>query len=529
MYYQIRSLVSVVVCALFLGALPSLSQAQDAAASSKQADKVRQANAECFACHSPAGVQKPPKEGLDLAKLRTLIKHPEAFEQSDHQRQLCTKCHNEGYDEHPHEADAKDNTSTCTDCHSKKADLIEKQFEKSVHANLGEAMSCTSCHDPHVMRIADKQNDPARIVAQDNQVCLACHDSDEKFARFAPDKKQRPKIDDIHSWLPNTRLHWKAVRCVECHTPEVGAKDMLSHQILSKDKAERNCFACHGANSTLNTRLYRHLSSEEQHRFGFANSVILSNSYVVGTTRHPLLDSLVLASFAAMLLGLLAHGFGRFVTRQKHAATADEPAAEPVYLISLWVRLWHWFNAALIVILSVTGFSLHFADPALPLVDFALAVRIHNAAGVTLVGTYVFFFFANILSGNWRQFVPKLDGIVQRVLAQGLWYAFGIFRGEPHVHEPNEEEHFNVLQALTYSGVMYALLPVIIVSGLIFLYPQFAPDTLFGFNGLLPVALVHYLAAVAIVLFLLSHIYLGTTGRTVGQMFKTMITGWHKH
>lgn len=182
--------------------------------------------------------------------------------------------------------------------------------------------------------------------------------------------------------------------------------------------------ACHGANSTLNTRLYRHLSSEEQHRFGFANSVILSNSYVVGTTRHPLPDSLVLASFAAMLLGLLAHGLGRFVTRQKHAVTADEPAAEPVYLISLWVRLWHWFNAALIVILSVTGFSLHFADPALPLVDFALAVRVHNAAGVTLVGTYVFFFFfANILSGNWRQFVPKLDGIVQRVLAQGLWYA----------------------------------------------------------------------------------------------------------
>ena len=106
------------------------------------------------------------------------------------------------------------------------------------------------------------------------------------FARFAPDKKQRPKIDEIHSWLPNTRLHWKAVRCVECHTPEVGAKDMLSHQILSKDKAERNCFACHGANSTLNTRLYRHLSSEEQQRFGFANSVILSNSYVVGTTRQ---------------------------------------------------------------------------------------------------------------------------------------------------------------------------------------------------------------------------------------------------
>ena len=76
---------------------------------------------------------------------------------------------------------------------------------------------------------------------------------------------------------------------------------------------------------------------------------------------------------------------------------------------------------------------------------------------------------------------------------------------------------------------MYLLMPLILISGLVYLYPEFAPETLFGFNGLLPVALVHYLAAVAIVLFLLSHIYLGTTGRTVGQMFKTMITGWHKH
>ena len=45
---------------------------------------------------------------------------------------------------------------------------------------------------------------------------------------------------------------------------------------------------------------------------------------------------------------------------------------------------------------------------------------------------------------------------------------------------------------------------------------------------LLPIALLHYLTAVAILLFLLSHIYLGTTGKTVGQMFKMMFTGWHE-
>lgn len=203
--------------------------------------------------------------------------------------------------------------------------------------------------------------------------------------------------------------------------------------------------------------------------------------------------------------------------------------AEREYLIAPWIRVWHWTNAALIVTLGVTGLSIHFSDPTLPLVKFALAVRIHNTAGVLLIGAYLFFVIANIVTGNWWQFVPKPPGILQRLIKQALWYGIGVFRGEPHPHEPSKDEHFNVLQAVTYWSVMYLLLPVILISGLIYLYPEFAPDTLFGFDGLLPVALTHYLAAVAILLFLLSHIYLGTTGKTVGQMFKMMITGWHEH
>ena len=47
--------------------------------------------------------------------------------------------------------------------------------------------------------------------------------------------------------------------------------------------------------------------------------------------------------------------------------------------------------------------------------------------------------------------------------------------------------------------------------------------------ALLPIALLHYLAAMALLLFLLTHIYLGTTGRTLGQMFRAMVSGWHTH
>jgi thiosulfate reductase cytochrome b subunit len=58
---------------------------------------------------------------------------------------------------------------------------------------------------------------------------------------------------------------------------------------------------------------------------------------------------------------------------------------------------------------------------------------------------------------------------------------------------------------------MYLVMPVVILTGLVFLYPQFA-RTPFGLDGLLPIALVHYLGAAVILLFMVSHIYLGTMG-----------------
>ncbi|MBL0283282.1 MAG: hypothetical protein IPQ01_04850 [Zoogloea sp.] len=236
----------------------------------------------------------------------------------------CTKCHGDGYDEHPHEADAKDSLSECQDCHARKAMRIERQFDKSVHAeNLSETFTCVTCHDAHSMTLAAKLRDPHKIVAQDNKICLDCHDSDLAFAKMAPDKKKRPPIDDIHDWLPNTRLHWKAVRCIECHTPTED-KLSLSHEIQNKDKAEKKCATCHSANSSLNARLYRHLATEEQNKYGFLNSVILSNSYVVGATRSPTLDMILIGLFVATLAGVIGHGLVRVImTRLRRSKNHD--------------------------------------------------------------------------------------------------------------------------------------------------------------------------------------------------------------
>ena len=202
--------------------------------------------------------------------------------------------------------------------------------------------------------------------------------------------------------------------------------------------------------------------------------------------------------------------------------------SERIYLLPVWIRVWHWTNALLIITLALTGFSLHFADPKLPLVEFSLAARIHDVAGVALAAAYAFFLVANIVSGNWWQYVPKPPGILGRCWRQTQWYCIGIFKGEPHPYTVTKEVNFNPLQALIYWVVMYLILPIVVVTGLLFMFPEFAPDRAFGLDGLLPVAVLHYLTGAVIVMFMATHIYLGTTGATVGSMFKMMVTGWHE-
>lgn len=297
-----------------LALLTATAFADDPPPTPEELVKIKAANGECLTCHSEAGLKKPPKEGLDLKKLRHYLVDLDTYTASDHGQMACSQCHGDGYGKHPHDAKAKEGLSECQDCHARKAMRIERQFDKSVHAeNLSDSFTCATCHDAHVMTLASKLRDPHKIVAQDNKICLDCHDSDLAFAKIAPEKKKRPPIDEIHSWLPNTRLHWQAVRCIECHTP-TDDKLSLSHEIQNKDKAEKKCATCHSANTSLNARLYRHLAKEEQNKYGFLNSVILSNSYVVGATRNPSLDWIVIGLFVATVVGVIGHGLVRIIT-----------------------------------------------------------------------------------------------------------------------------------------------------------------------------------------------------------------------
>ncbi len=202
--------------------------------------------------------------------------------------------------------------------------------------------------------------------------------------------------------------------------------------------------------------------------------------------------------------------------------------AERIYILRAWVRLWHWINAVLIITLIVSGFSLHYSGTNLAILKFALARQVHNFCGVTLCINYAFFFTGNILSGHWWQYLPRGEGFAERMWLQFRFYSWGIFKGEPHPFPTTPEDNYNPLQQITYWALMYILMPLLMVTGLIYLYPTVAPDHWFGVDGLLPIAVTHYVVGFMIFLYLLLHLYLCTTGKKITTLIMMMITGWHE-
>ena len=196
-----------------------------------------------------------------------------------------------------------------------------------------------------------------------------------------------------------------------------------------------------------------------------------------------------------------------------------------LYLYPLWIRLWHWTNVLLFLVLIISGASLHFSNSFL---TFEMAMLAHNLAGIMLTIAWLIFFIGNFLSENGKHYRIKFKGMMGSLIKQSYYYAVGIFRGDAHPFHVSTEMKFNTLQQLSYIGVMYGLMPILIITGLFFLFPAYLPDKLLGIDSLWVIAIAHLVVAYLLVVFMLTHIYIITTGETVFSNLRAMITGWHK-
>jgi hypothetical protein len=236
------------------------------------------------------------------------------FYESNHRSFKCTDCHDAGYGTYPHPSELKaGNMWACLDCHGGDETFakyhfeeLQAQFEQSIHFKADqEAFTCWRCHNPHTYKTMARTSDNVlRTVRYDNNICLQCHANINRMEVLTD--KDKAGVIKKHDWLPNQQLHFLNVRCVECHS-QVNDTLLVSHLILPKDQAVKKCAECHSRNSLLMATLYKFQVKENRQKYGFLNTVILNDSFVIGANRNYFLNVISLGVAVLALAWVIVH------------------------------------------------------------------------------------------------------------------------------------------------------------------------------------------------------------------------------
>lgn len=192
------------------------------------------------------------------------------------------------------------------------------------------------------------------------------------------------------------------------------------------------------------------------------------------------------------------------------------------YVYKGFERFWHWNQSLLIFVLALTGFEIH---SSFSLFGYETAVDLHNKSAWAFIILIIFAIFWHVTTGEWKQYIPTTENL----RAQAEFYLFGIFRNAPHPTKKTVISKLNPLQRLVYLGLKVLIIPVMVVSGLLYMfyrYPQDGGIEIINIDNLEIIALIHTFGAFILMAFVIVHLYLITTGHTVTSNLKAMITGW---
>ena len=197
---------------------------------------------------------------------------------------------------------------------------------------------------------------------------------------------------------------------------------------------------------------------------------------------------------------------------------------EPLY--ALHERIWHWLQAAGMIVLLLSGFSIHYPDRFAVFGSMANAVTLHSWIGFALILNAFLGLFYHLTADKYHHFLPKMDDFTGGAVRQARFYLYGIFRGEPHPFETDPRHKLNPLQKITYLALLNVLLPFQIVTGVLMWGANRWPEAFERFGGLRVLGPAHVLGAFLFLAFVVGHAYLATTGSTPLALLRSMLTGY---
>ena len=203
-----------------------------------------------------------------------------------------------------------------------------------------------------------------------------------------------------------------------------------------------------------------------------------------------------------------------------HAAPTPSPFRHP-----RWVRLTHWLTVLAFAALLVSGGAILLALPKLfwgetgandapPWVSLPLPVNLEQtgwgrnlhflAAWVFVLNGLVYGLMLLLTGRLRRKLLPAVGELCPAHVAREIGAHLRPAGGPPH-----DPGRYNVLQKLAYLAVVGVLAPMMILSGLTMSPGVTAayPELFALFGGRQSARTIHFLTAVALVLFLVVHVW----------------------
>jgi predicted CXXCH cytochrome family protein len=489
---------------------PEANESQGEASSSKSEELSTQS---CLECHNPdilklskeelaeqvvaGGEAMPPrrKAVFRTGEMNLSIKD-KAYAAGVHADTTCVTCHKDVV-ELPHQQRLK--VVDCKECHEESVDTMKA----GAHGDKAgpKAPACVDCHDVHYGKAVS-----AYTKDFQSKLCIDCH------------KAYGMDTAKAHGNLYESGLHLK-MDCMTCHQ----GRTKGVHNILPVKTKVARCEACHTKYTMLSKEKKLPTRSFAYMRItGFINSDALDKfGYMVGAHRIPALD-MILVLVVLGTFGLpIAHGGLRILTRRKGPIHLPE---EKILLHPLTERIWHWFQALCIVMLVITGIMLHWPEhfPGW----FPWAVTLHNWFGMGAVVAFLVWLVYNFVTGRISHYIPKKGEIPHGLIRQAQFYGYGIFKHEPHPYAPSEDNKFNPLQKIAYLQFQLLLLPILLLTGVLYMFPGSFEGIIAAIGGMAVLGTIHLMLGALFAAFLVAHLYLATTGETVSENFKAIITGY---
>jgi thiosulfate reductase cytochrome b subunit len=469
-------------------------------------------NSSCMDCHNPDILKLSKEELADQVTVEEKALSPrlkpryvvtkmnlaineKPYAEGIHGETSCVTCHKD-VAELPHKQ--RLNPVDCKECHDDSVESVKA----SAHSDTGsKAVGCMDCHDVHYGKgKATYETEFKRTQ------CVSCH------------KAYGMDTEKGHSKLYEARLHL-ALDCMLCHK----GKEAGVHNIPQVKKMVASCEACHSKKTILSkekaepTSLMGYIQKTD-----FINTDVLKKfGYVLGANRIPALDTILILAVIAPLGLPIVHGGLRILTRRKEPLHLPE---EKILLHPLTERIWHWFQALCIVMLIITGVMLHWPEqfPGW----FNWAVTVHNWFGMGAVIGFLVWLFYNLGTGRISHYIPRKWEIPTGMVTQAKFYGYGIFKHEPHPYAPSEDNKFNPLQKIAYLQFQALLFPILLITGVLYMYPETFKGVINALGGMAVLGIVHLILGGLFAAFLVAHIYLATTGETIGENFKAIIFGY---